>query len=103
MALARLPCDLVEASDGQAGVEKALAEKPDLIVMDVIMPRMNGFEACRQLRAHSATASIPIIIVTSASDEQTIQAGREAGCTDHLKKPFNELELLAKVQRLLRH
>lgn len=101
MILAQRPYDLIEASDGLEGVEKAQRERPDLILMDVIMPRMNGFEACRRLRAAAETAPIPIILVTTGGDAQTISVGREAGCNDHVTKPINGGELLFKVQRLL--
>lgn len=101
MILAEQPYDLVEAKDGQEGVETALRERPDLILMDVIMPRMNGFEACRRLRAEGTTASTPIILVTTRGDDHTVRHGREAGCNDHVTKPIKEIELLYKVRRLL--
>jgi CheY-like chemotaxis protein len=102
MILAPLPYDLIEAGDGEAGVDAAQRLHPDLILMDVIMPRMNGFEACRRLRAvGEGTASIPIILVSTAGDERTIRTGREAGCNDHLTKPINGNLLLAKVKRFL--
>jgi CheY-like chemotaxis protein len=101
MILAKQPYDLIEANDGQAGVEKARREKPHLILMDVVMPRMNGFEACRLLRAVQETASIPIILVTTGGDEMTVRAGREVGCNDHVTKPINGVELISKMHRLL--
>ncbi len=101
MILAKGPYDLVVASDGQEGVQKALAEKPDLILMDVMMPRMTGFEACKHLRAQKNTAGTPIILVTTRGEEQSVKSGREAGCSDYVTKPINGTELLSKVRGYL--
>lgn len=101
MVLQRLPCQIQTAKDGQEGVEKAQAERPDLILMDVVMPRLNGFEACRQLRAHEATRDIPIILITTRGELASAQSGYEAGCNDYLTKPINGVELLTKVRILL--
>ncbi len=101
MILAKGPYDLVVANDGQEGVEKASAERPDLILMDVMMPRMTGFEACKRLRAQKNTASTPIILVTTRGEEQSVKSGREAGCSDYVTKPINGGELLSKVRGYL--
>ena len=101
MILARAPYQLVEAHDGQEGVERARAERPDLILMDVIMPRLNGFEACRQLREDAATREIPIIMVTTRGELESVESGYESGCADYVTKPINGLELLAKVKSCL--
>ncbi len=101
MILAKGPYDLVVASDGQEGVQKALAEKPDLILMDVMMPRMTGFEACKQLRAQKNTAGTPIILVTTRGEEQSVKSGFDAGCNDYVTKPIDGAALLSKVRGYL--
>jgi CheY-like chemotaxis protein len=92
---------LVTANDGQEAVQKARIEKPDLVVMDVVMPRMTGFEACRAMRQEDATKEIPIILVTTRGEPESVQKGYESGCSDYVTKPINGLELLSKVQSCL--
>ncbi|ABC80382.1 MULTISPECIES: PleD family two-component system response regulator [Anaeromyxobacter] len=101
MILAKSAYDVVTARDGQEGVEKAREEKPDLILMDVVMPRMDGFEACRKLREHEETAAIPVIMVTTRGELASVETGYASGCTDYVTKPINGLELLAKVRSCL--
>jgi DNA-binding response OmpR family regulator len=93
--------EVVTASDGEQGVAKALAERPDLILLDVIMPRMNGFEACRRIREQEATKSTPIIMVTTRGEEPNVEMGFQAGCSDYVTKPINALELMTKLKALL--
>ncbi|HEY5908141.1 MAG TPA: response regulator [Vicinamibacteria bacterium] len=92
------PYELVTAHDGQQAVEVAAAERPDLILMDVIMPHKTGFEACRELKQREDTKAIPIILVTTRGEGENRQAGIEAGCNDYVTKPVNAVELLAKVR-----
>ena len=73
-------CEVITAEDGIKGVEKAVAEQPDLILMDVVMPRMNGFEAVRLIRGHESTESIPIIMVTTRSEPAHVDEGFASGC-----------------------
>ena len=101
MILSKSEYDVVTARDGQEGLERALAEKPDLILMDVVMPRMDGFEACRRLREQEGTRSIPVIMVTTRGELQSVESGYASGCTDYVTKPINGLELLAKVRSCL--
>ena len=101
MILSKNEYDVVTARDGQEGVEKALAEKPDLILMDVVMPRMDGFEACRRLREQDDTKSIPVIMVTTRGELASVETGYASGCNDYVTKPINGLELLAKVKSCL--
>lgn len=98
MILNKGPYVTVTASNGEEAVSKAAAEQPDLILMDVIMPKMDGFEACRRIRAAAATASIPIIMVTTRGEEQNIETGYQAGCTDYVTKPIDATELLTKLR-----
>ncbi|HEX9242487.1 MAG TPA: response regulator [Anaeromyxobacter sp.] len=101
MILSKSQYDVVTARDGQEGVEKALAEKPDLILMDVVMPRMDGFEACRKLREQEGTKAIPVIMVTTRGELSSVESGYASGCNDYVTKPINGLELLAKVRSCL--
>jgi CheY-like chemotaxis protein len=93
--------DVVTAGDGEEGVQKALADKPDLILMDVMMPKMDGFEACKRLRSHEPTRDIPIIMVTTRGELTNVEIGYEAGCSDYVTKPINSVELLTKIRNYL--
>jgi len=92
------PYSLITAVDGQEAVDKAVAERPDLILMDVVMPRKNGFEACQELRGLESTMNIPIILVTTRGELANVQSGFEAGCSDYVTKPLNKQELLEKIR-----
>jgi CheY-like chemotaxis protein len=97
MILRKGPYDLVTASDGVEAVEKAMAERPDLILMDVVMPRMGDFEACQALRECKDRQAIPIIMVTTRGEAANVETGFVSGCSDYVTKPINAVELLAKV------
>ncbi len=101
MILKAEPYKLVIAKNGQQAVELARKERPDLVLLDVIMPVMDGFEACKQLRASEETRSTPIIMVTTRGEQRHVEVGFENGCTDYVTKPINGLELLAKVRNYL--
>ena len=101
MILGNGPWELVVALDGEEAVEKARAELPDLILMDVVMPRMNGFDACRLLHSRDETAQIPVIMVTTRSEIESVEAGYESGCADYVIKPIDPQELIAKVESFL--
>jgi DNA-binding response OmpR family regulator len=92
---------MVTASNGEEAVAKAESENPDLILMDVVMPKMDGFEAVRRIRRMAAVAAVPIIMVTTRGEEHNIEAGYEAGCTDYVTKPIDGLELMAKLRNYL--
>jgi len=93
--------DVLEAVDGQDSLDKAEQEKPDLILMDLGMPVMDGWEATRRIKANDALKHIPIIAVTShAMVGDEVQA-RQAGCDDYVPKPIDESELLKKIKRFL--
>ena len=98
MALKTTKYKVVTASNGEEGVARALAERPDLILMDVIMPKMTGFEACRRLRQEEATKDIPIIMVTTRGEPVNVEEGFESGCTDYVTKPIDSFELLSKLR-----
>ena len=92
---------LLEAKDGAEAVAIAKVEKPDLIVMDIVMPKMDGIDACRALRSHEATKKIPIIMVTTRGEAENVEAGYSAGCNDYITKPVNSGELMKKVENLI--
>jgi phosphoserine phosphatase RsbU/P len=94
--------DTVTASDGLQAIEVNNREKPDLILMDVEMPNMNGYEACKIIKEQNITSFIPIIFITSKGDLQSMKTGLKAGAEDYLTKPFESEELLARVQAVLR-
>jgi twitching motility two-component system response regulator PilH len=89
------------ADNGETGIAKAKAEKPDLILMDVVMPGMNGFQATRQLTKDAETAGIPIIIITTKDQETDRVWGLRQGAKDYLTKPVEESVLLDKVNSLI--
>jgi twitching motility two-component system response regulator PilH len=90
------------ATDGDEALAKAKEVKPGLIFLDVVMPRMNGFNACRQLKQDPATASIPVVLVTSKSTESDKFWGKKQGADDHVGKPFSPDALNALMKRYLR-
>jgi two-component system cell cycle response regulator DivK len=92
--LARTSYRLLEATDGDAGVAAAQEARPDLIIMDIQLPRLSGLEATRQLRAESRTAHIPIIVITSFALAGDEQRAMEAGAAAYLAKPYSPRELL---------
>jgi CheY-like chemotaxis protein len=91
----------VTAADGREAVEKAQQERPDLVLMDVVMPRMNGFEACQMMRRQTSTREIPIVLVTTRGEESYMEAGFQSGCNDYITKPINGAELVALLQSYL--
>ena len=101
MILSKGSYDFVTAKDGQEAVDAAMTEQPDLILLDVLMPKMDGFEACKQLRQRESTRQIPIIMVTTRGEATNVELGFENGCTDYIAKPINGLELLSKVRNYL--
>ena len=101
MILKKEPYQLFTAKNGVEGVKKALATRPDLILMDVVMPEMNGFEAVRSLRQRDATRSVPIVMVTTKAEAESMEAGYESGCSDYITKPIDSTELLTKVRNIL--
>jgi two-component system alkaline phosphatase synthesis response regulator PhoP len=92
--------EVITATDGSEGLERALEESPDLVVLDVMLPRMSGLEVCKQLRAKRG--SIPIIMLTARGQELDKVVGLELGADDYVTKPFSIRELLARVKAVLR-
>lgn len=92
---------VLEATNGADGVAMALAEKPDLVLMDVVMPGMNGFQATRQITRGADTAHIPVVIVSTKDQETDRVWGRRQGAKDYLTKPVDEAELMQVIGKLL--
>jgi DNA-binding response OmpR family regulator len=92
--------EVITAGDGVAGLERAIAESPDLVILDVMMPRMSGLDVCKQLK--SKRPSIPIIMLTARGQEVDKVVGLELGADDYVTKPFSIRELLARVKAVLR-
>ncbi len=101
MILKKAHYQLITADDGEEAVQKAVAERPDLILMDVVMPKMTGFEACREIKKREATKAIPIILVTTRGEAANVETGFESGCSDYVTKPIDGLALLSKVRDYL--
>ena len=91
----------VTASEGEEGVEKAIAEKPSLILLDMMMPIMDGWEVARRLRANPETKEIPILATTALSRPDDLNACLEAGCNAYIVKPFGVRDLQRKIRELL--
>ncbi len=94
--------DLIEAPNGQKALDAVTATPPDLVLLDVNMPGMDGFEVCRRLKADETTQHIPVIMLTALADVDSRVKGLEVGADDYLPKPFSPKELLARVERSLR-
>jgi two-component system, cell cycle response regulator DivK len=98
--LAKQPYDLLEAHDGEAGVAAARRDKPDVIVMDVQLPKLSGLDATRAIRAEPETATIPIIVVTSFALSGDDKKAMDAGASAYLAKPYSPRQLLDTIRRM---
>ncbi len=94
--------DVISAADGQDGLDTVRDTSPDLVLCDVVMPQVDGFEVCRQLRADPETRLTPLVLITALGAQDDRVQGIEAGADDFISKPFDEVELLARVRSLLR-
>jgi two-component system alkaline phosphatase synthesis response regulator PhoP/two-component system response regulator VicR len=92
--------ELITASNGREALEKVAAEKPDLVVMDVMMPEMDGLEALSKMKNDPATASIPVIMLTAKAQDSDVFRGWQSGADLYLTKPFNPSELVTFVKRI---
>ena len=92
---------VVTAVDGQDGVDKARAEQPDVVVSDVMMPKLNGLELAAALKADDATKHIPIVLLSAKAQVDDIRSGLDAGADDYVTKPFEPLDLIDRVTKLL--
>ncbi len=97
-----LGCEVISAVDGVEAMQAVADHSPDLILLDIMMPKMSGFEVCRRLKEDQATADIPVVMVTALNELGDIERAVAAGTDDFLSKPINKLELLTRVKSLLR-
>lgn len=99
--LERAGYDVVRAADGEQALRIAVDRRPDLAVLDVMMPKLTGYDVTRKIRQDEATSRMPVILLTARVQEADVQQGFEAGADDYLKKPFSPQELRARVQAIL--
>jgi DNA-binding response OmpR family regulator len=92
---------VITAADGVEGVERTRADRPDIVVSDVMMPRMSGLELVTALKADPDTAGIPVLLLTAKAQQADVATGLEQGADDYVTKPFEPLELVDRVNRLL--
>ena len=100
--LGELPCEIAVAADGHDTLQKVAEFQPDLILLDIMMPKLSGFEVCKQLKQDPATRGIMILMVTALNEQGDIERAVYAGCNDFLSKPVNKLELLKRVENMLK-
>lgn len=92
---------IIEATDGRSGINKALQEKPDLILMDILLPSLNGIDAISILKRDPKTRNIPVIAISCLDTKKDVMSAIEAGCNDYVKKPFTPELLVQKIQKFL--
>lgn len=97
-----IECRTVSAQDGVEALEAVARSKPDLVLLDVMMPKMSGFEVCRRLKNNPDTSDIPVIMVTALNEFGDIERGIDSGTDDFVSKPVNRLELLTRVKTMLK-
>ena len=100
--LSNVKCEVDIARDGQETLDKVASFQPDLILLDVMMPKLSGFEVCQQLKTNSATRHIMILMVTALNESGDIERAVDAGTNDFLSKPVNKHELVKRVENMLR-
>lgn len=101
LTVANAGCDVTAAPDGESALEAVRAVMPDLVILDVLMPRMDGWEVAKELKRDPKTAGIPIMFLTSKGQEHDVLEGFEAGGADYVVKPFSPRELQARVRSVL--
>lgn len=99
--LAEEGCGVRGALDPASAFDKACQDPPDLILLDLVMPRMDGLETCRRLRGHDSTRAVPIIMVTTRSELANVETGYANGCNEYVTKPIDGTELLSKVRNII--
>ena len=97
-----IECETLAARDGIEALELVAGGKPDLILLDVMMPKMSGFEVCRRLKNDPQTSQIPVIMVTALNEFGDIERGIDSGTDDFVSKPINKLELLTRIRTMLK-
>ncbi|MHB8805502.1 MAG: response regulator [Coriobacteriia bacterium] len=100
-ALRSLGHELIEATDGEQALELAIARRPDLVLLDVTMPKLDGWEVLHFMRQRPETVDVPVMMLTTASQTMDLERGAELGCNDYLTKPFLPADLRDHVERML--
>ena len=100
--LADVDCEIATAVDGSDTLEKVSSFKPDIILLDIMMPKLSGFEVCQQLKADPTTRKIMVLMVTALGELGDIERAVEAGTDDFLSKPVNKIELVKRVENMLK-
>ena len=100
--LSEVDCEVATAVDGRDTLEKVSRFRPDLILLDIMMPKLSGFEVCKKIKERPATKDIMILMVTALNEPGDIERAVLAGCDDFLSKPVNKLELLKRVENMLK-
>ncbi len=100
--LSELDCEIAVASDGRETLEKVASFQPDLILLDIMMPKLSGFEVCRRIKDSPQTRDIMVLMVTALNELGDIERAVAAGCDDFLSKPVNKFELLKRVENMLK-
>jgi len=101
MMLAGQAAEVVVARNGMEALKRVEEQTPDLILMDIMMPELDGVETCRRLKGDPRTGGIPVVMVTTKGNPEKVEEAFAAGCDDYLTKPFGKLDLLAKVRRYM--
>jgi len=97
-----IECETIPAYDGPTALEIASSKKPDLVLLDVMMPKMSGFEVCKRIKNNPQTGDVPVIMVTALNEFGDIERGIDCGTDDFISKPVNKLELLTRVRTMLK-
>ena len=90
------------AADGEEGLKKAVLSKPDLVLLDVILPKINGFEVCKRLKKDQSTKNMPVVIITATGEKDASHKAFAAGADDFISKPYDSSELVAKIKKLIK-
>ncbi len=93
--------EVITAQNGEEAIDKAKREQPDLIILDIMMPRIDGYEACRLLKANPLTKNIPVVLLTAKGRDIDKRLGQEVGAIDYIVKPFSPNKLIDRIQKLL--
>ena len=93
--------DVITAQNGEEAIDKARREQPDLIILDIMMPRIDGYEACRILKANPLTKNIPVVLLTAKGRDIDKRLGQEVGAIDYIVKPFSPNKLIDRIHKLL--
>lgn len=100
--LADMPCEIAVAVDGVDTMQKVASFQPDLVLLDVMMPKLSGFEVCRKIKENPATRKIMVLMVTALNEPGDVERAVAVGCDDFLSKPIHKVELLKRVENMLK-